>query len=135
MAKNFLLVIIDRLSDRLSPADPLRAGITGGPKQRPVTAAGMIQIATRPAKARVYLNNKPLCKQTPCLIRNLAPGDYRVVIRHDGYQTWARTIAVKGPAGRLHRPVAAHPARLADPGNGPAVYRSHPPALARGLSA
>ena len=70
-------------------------GIIGQGQPLPVTQAGMIRISTLPPQARVYINHKPLCAQTPCLIRDVPPGHYRLVIRHDGYQTWARTIPVK----------------------------------------
>jgi len=52
-----------------------------------------LSIQSDPAGAGVYLNSE-FRGVTPCVIRNLMPGEYQMEFRHDGYPPWQKNITV-----------------------------------------
>ena len=56
-------------------------------------ARGSVSVQSRPAGARVFVNNR-LIGSTPLAIPDLAAGPAAVRIEMDGYQTWATTVQV-----------------------------------------
>src|SRR5579872_2182228 len=55
---------------------------------------GSIYVKTQPNKAQIFLNGK-LYGNTPATLRFLAPGDYQVLIKKNGYFDWSKTLNVR----------------------------------------
>jgi hypothetical protein len=76
------------------PAPAAAPAVRGAPAPRPAaTASGSLVIESRPSGAEVRLDDRPVGK-TPVTVPSLAPGNYRVTIGGDGYQTWSTTVRV-----------------------------------------
>ena len=58
-------------------------------------ASGSLFVDSRPPGARVLIDGRAT-GTTPVLVPNLAPGDHRVRIERDGYQSWTTTVALSG---------------------------------------
>jgi hypothetical protein len=57
------------------------------------TAMGMLDVESRPAGARVFIDGK-LVGTTPVGMVQVAAGEHMIRLEHDGYQRWASTIRV-----------------------------------------
>lgn len=51
-----------------------------------------IYLKSTPKQASVYINNKLLKRQTPIIIRGLAPGRYLVKVELDGFHGWTKYL-------------------------------------------
>jgi len=61
-----------------------------------------LSIQSDPVGAGVYLNSE-FRGVTPCVIRNLLPGEYHMEFRHDGYPSWQKNITVTpGETGTIN---------------------------------
>ena len=59
---------------------------------------GKLEVVSIPDSARLYVNNE-FRGDTPCVLDNLPPGDYRIRVEKPGYTPLARNVAVeKGSA-------------------------------------
>jgi tetratricopeptide (TPR) repeat protein len=56
---------------------------------------GELQIASKPAGAEIFLNGHPK-RNTPRTIRELAVGEYTIVLRKTGYEDYSATVTVTG---------------------------------------
>ncbi len=56
--------------------------------------AGLVNLATAPPGADVYVENRRFSEKTPTLIRGLLPGEYRVSLFLKGRRFWTRQVAV-----------------------------------------
>jgi hypothetical protein len=71
----------------------LKAGDVYEVDARLHASPGSLQIVTLPEKARVYVENQ-LRGDSPVLLENISPGDYRVRVEMEGFETVARTVRV-----------------------------------------
>lgn len=62
--------------------------------EKGIVRTGLISLATKPAGASIYLENKRFTKTTPAILRDLLPGDYTVTVSMKNYQTWTRRVTV-----------------------------------------
>ncbi len=53
-----------------------------------------IFIVSDPMNSRIFLDNQPLLKTTPCFIRDIEQGEHRIEIRKEGYITEIREINI-----------------------------------------
>src|SRR3989339_82846 len=63
-------------------------------KQKSMTPTGIIAISSSPKAAKIYINGE--LKGVTDTSLTLAPGQYTVVVKKDGYIDWTRTIILKG---------------------------------------
>ncbi|MCX7661926.1 MAG: PEGA domain-containing protein [Candidatus Omnitrophica bacterium] len=56
---------------------------------------GMISIKSMPQGAEVYLQNKNLKKFTPCILRELLPGEYKLRIEKEGFYPYEINVKVE----------------------------------------
>jgi hypothetical protein len=59
-----------------------------------VPTVGELQVASRPSDAAIYLNTQPR-GTTPRLIKDLAPGNYTVVLQKAGYEDYSRQVILE----------------------------------------
>src|SRR5207253_7407715 len=67
----------------------------------PNRSRGSVSVQSRPAGARVFMNNR-LIGSTPLAIPDLPAGPAAVRIEMDGYQTWATTVHVNAGRSEEH---------------------------------
>jgi len=56
---------------------------------------GTISIVTHPEGAKVNLDNRNLEKTTPCILAELTPKIYTLLLEKDGYYTYKKTVELK----------------------------------------
>ncbi len=56
---------------------------------------GVIAVKTNPREVNVYLDNKKIEKLSPCVIRELLPGEYAVLLEKEGFYPYQLTVNVK----------------------------------------
>lgn len=54
---------------------------------------GMIAVRSIPNGAKVYINNV-LTTATDDTVASLVPGEYKIKVEHDGFETWEKTLTV-----------------------------------------
>lgn len=64
-------------------------------KAKKFIKTGTISIKTRPAEAQVYLNDKKLEKNTPCVLSELFPGTYTVTLEKDNFYIYKTFVEVR----------------------------------------
>ena len=57
---------------------------------------GSLVIKSTPAKADIFLDNKPYQEKTPTIINDILPGKINLEVKKDGYHPWEKTVAI-GP--------------------------------------
>ncbi|PIQ82216.1 MAG: hypothetical protein COV76_04870 [Candidatus Omnitrophica bacterium CG11_big_fil_rev_8_21_14_0_20_64_10] len=78
----------------------------------PLVETGLIHVATQPAGARLFLENRRFAQKTPTAIRELLPGPYRLSIRLNGHRPWERTIQVQPSKTGMLDPILLLPRRI-----------------------
>jgi len=63
--------------------------------QKTVVETGLISLATAPAQATVYVENKKYTRKTPVVLRGLLPGSYNVRLLLKNYRPWSAAITVE----------------------------------------
>lgn len=74
-------------------SDGWRINLSGKKDTELVHKTGMIAIRSIPNGAKVYVNNI-LTTATDDTIASLIPGDYKIKVEHDGFETWEKTLTV-----------------------------------------
>lgn len=94
----------------------------GEPSPRPVSVEpsvdteaqrGAIRVTSAPAGAAVLLDGRRV-GETPLTIDGLAAGQYALAVRRDGYESVARTVALR-PGSRYEAALALRPASAPEP--------------------
>jgi len=80
-----------RLSAQAAAAPPRPS--TPATIGKPAVSTGALAVESRPVGARVTVNGKP-SGNTPIMISDLPPGDYRVTMSLSGYREFATTVRV-----------------------------------------
>lgn len=62
-------------------------------QKKTVTATGILSVASFPEKASIWIDNTLSTVTNTSL--SLAPGDYHVQIRREGYQEWQQTVQIR----------------------------------------
>lgn len=70
-------------------------GIIFNPDTQTIEKTGIIYLSSIPPDADVYVNAKHFPQKTPAVIRNLAPGDYRIKLTHKNYENWEKILGVQ----------------------------------------
>jgi len=63
-------------------------------------APGSITVNSKPENAAVYLKDEKI-GTTPCKIENLKPGNYRITLKHDGFDNWERLVELKAGSNEV----------------------------------
>jgi diacylglycerol kinase family enzyme len=66
--------------------------------------AGSINIESKPAKAKVYLDGEEV-GTTPATLMSVSPGSHEVEIRLDGYDVWSEIVEVEADKEKVLTPV------------------------------
>jgi hypothetical protein len=63
---------------------------------RRIVQTGTLAVKTDPRGASVSLNGAKLKDATPIAVRFLTPGEYELTIQKQGYQSWKKTVNIRG---------------------------------------
>ncbi len=69
------------------------------PFAKTIEKTGILFINTIPKDAVIFLGDRKFKNQTPSEMRPLLPGDYTVLLKKSGYQSWSSQVTVK--AGKV----------------------------------
>ncbi len=84
-------------ADKASPAAATTSP-TAAPKETKTpprrTKTGSIMVKSEPPSAEIYLEGDDI-GVTPAIITQISPGNYKLKIKMDGYETWNQNVTVK----------------------------------------
>lgn len=63
--------------------------------RKKLVKTSVFNISSEPRGAEVILNGLPSEKKTPAVISGLRPGDYRVVLKKEGYLPWQNSLTIR----------------------------------------
>jgi hypothetical protein len=55
---------------------------------------GVLFLESKPNKADIYLNGEKQKQQTEALFKNIAPGEYQIDVKKDGYLSWSKKLKI-----------------------------------------
>lgn len=81
-------------ADTIVSSPPETEAVTDGQTIKSAAQVGSVRIVSQPSRADILLNNQPRGK-TPSTLKDLAPDDYTIVLKKDGYQNFSRFITLE----------------------------------------
>lgn len=59
-----------------------------------IKRTGALQVESLPKEAKIYLNDRLWPETTPTTLLSLSPGDYKIELQLDGFQSWSKILRV-----------------------------------------
>lgn len=70
------------------------AGYRYSIKTGQLARAGVLSITTLPRNVSIHIDDNPINKSTPYVVKQLFPGDIRVGLEREGFHTWTNTVSI-----------------------------------------
>ena len=58
--------------------------------------AGLISLDGQPKQSYITINGKVSASSLPVRFQKIFPGQYTILVSHDGYNSWAKTVKIEG---------------------------------------